>query len=76
MLKIEQKPGLIYKFDDQSENESDIDDEDNFEWYYEISYNQMTSEGEIVSHAERKIRVKPTEMIHILTLIKYSLPAI
>ena len=33
----------------------------------------MTSEGEIISNAERAIRVKPTEMIHILTLVKFRL---
>jgi hypothetical protein len=64
---------LIYEFEDKNNQEEKLQKND---WFYEIKYQQFTNEGNIISNFERFIRVKLTEIIHLLNLIKYSLPCL
>ena len=58
ILKIEQKQGVIYEFGNEEQD-------DEGEWYYNITYQQYTATGDAVAEAERSVRVKPTELMHL-----------
>ena len=41
------------------------DEEAGTQWYYEIKYQQFTSDGKVMRECERAVRVKPSEMLHL-----------
>ena len=49
---------------------------DSNEWYYEVVYHHINSSDQDIKEFERTIRVKPSEMIHLQQMVKYSLPAL
>lgn len=72
VLKIEQKHGLIY---DQLAEEDD-DEVTEHDWYYELAFSQFSPEGAVIPNSERIVRAKATEMVRMLHLVRYCLPAL
>ena len=51
------------------------DSTDDNAWHYKIEYNQFQNE-EPIPDSTRVVLAKPTEVMHMLEIIKFSLPAL
>ena len=65
---------MIYQYE---ENQAEEDEASEYDWFYEVKFQLVSGdEGELIEGSERIVRMTPTEVIHLIKLVDYSLPAL
>lgn len=72
---IEGDDGAAQPFDEAGEPIPPVTNSN--EWHYEIRYDQLRmSDGKQIKASSRVIKLKPEEMVQIIKLIEYAMPAV